>query len=139
MVQGYVAGRNRHYLGDGGLMAIQTIRNNDGSWAMARAVETGHFAVYFPNARILRLYDPNGGTVAETGVPEGVRDFDPYISPSGEVHVLFSSFNNDVQPWPWKRWTTGAFVRAGGPTPPPTGADNASLVAQIRALLDQIR
>ena len=119
-------------------MAIQTIVNNNGSWPNARALPTGHFAAYYPQPRILRLHDAAGNVIAETGVGEGVRDFDVYVAGNGEAVVFFSSYNNDQSPWPWKRWTTGAFIGAAAP-PPPTGTSNAEIVAQIRALLDKIR
>lgn len=126
-------------------MGIVTVKaGNDGSWPNARPVATGHFATYYPEPRILRLHDPNGAVIAETGVGEGVRDFSAYIATNGEVRVLFASYNNDKSPWPWKRWDTGAFVGATT-APPPTQANTAIKAAivqkanEIEALANQIK
>jgi hypothetical protein len=101
-------------------MGIVTVKaDNDGAWPNARFLPSGHFATYYSGPRVLRLLDPAGHTIAETGVPGGVRDFDVEVMPSGEVAVYFSDYNNDKAPWAWKRWDTGA--HAGGSPPPPGG------------------
>ena len=124
-------------------MAITTGRaenkvNGEESWPNARSLPSGHFAAYYPNSRVLRLHDPAGAVVAETGVGDGVRDFDLQLAPNGEAVVLFSSYNNGNPGWPWKRWATGAMLGTVAPAPPPSGTGNAAIVAQIEALLKQI-
>lgn len=119
-------------------MGVTTVKaSNDGSWPNARAVPSGHWVAYFPQARVLVAYDAAGAKVAEQPVPSGVRDFDAYLAAgTGELIVHFADYNNDQSPWPWKRWSTG--VLAGAAPPPPAPGGNATIVNQMRALLDKI-
>lgn len=118
-------------------MGVRTIKTSDGTWPDLAAVETGHYAVYYPSSRVLALLDRNGNKVAETGVPGGVLKFSAYIDrATGEIVVPFADWNNDSKPWPWKEWTTGAFVGTTAPSPPAGPA--AELVAGIKAKLAEL-
>lgn len=119
-----------------------TIATLNKSWDRTRAVRTGHFAAYYPgNASppdTLVLYGPDGRELARNA--EGIRDFDLAVDEAtGEIFALYCAFvEGDARPI--KRWNTGVRVPVlvAAPAPPPPPANNANIIAAIRANLAEL-
>lgn len=110
------------------------------TWGRIRAVDSGHFAVYYPGAsdpaNTLVLYDPAGHELVRN--TDALRDYDLAIdAATGEIVATYLAFIDGSASHPVRRWATGIRV-APPPAPAPAPAGNAAIVNQIRALLDRI-